>query len=124
MRDGRVADLYPPPKRLAVLLHISQEALKSYVMRTLPDSEVEPLEVHLFVCSDCRDRLVAVLNAASMRAAVGKQLWQVVRQLGTDYAPYGEVKRDGSDCSCGCRHFIKLAGDLGNDWGVCCKAGS
>jgi hypothetical protein len=66
---------------------------------------------------------VAVLNA-SMRAAAAKQLWQVLRQLGTDYEPYGYAIRDGSDCSCGCRHFIKLAGDLGNDWGMCCKAGS
>jgi hypothetical protein len=61
--DGRVADLYPPPKRLAVLLHISQEALESYVMRTLPDLEIEPLEVHLFICQECRDRLMTVLSA-------------------------------------------------------------
>jgi hypothetical protein len=74
------------------VLHISEEALERYVMRSLPDSEVESLEVHLFLCSDCRDRLVAVLNAASMGAAVGKQLWQVVRQLRTDYEPYGNVK--------------------------------
>jgi hypothetical protein len=55
-----------------VVLHISEDSLELYVMRSVPDSEVEPLEVHFFICSDCRDRLVAVLNAATMRAAVEK----------------------------------------------------
>jgi hypothetical protein len=38
--------------------------MASYVMRTLPDLEIEPLEVHLFLCKDCRVRLVAMLGAA------------------------------------------------------------
>jgi hypothetical protein len=66
--DGRVAELYPPLKRLPVLLHISQEALESYVMRTLRDLEIEPLEVHLFICQECRDRLMTVLRAAEKLA--------------------------------------------------------
>jgi hypothetical protein len=48
-----------------------------------------------------------------------EKLWQVVRRLDTDYEPHGKAERDGSDCSWGRRHFIKLAGDLGDDWGVC-----
>ena len=48
-----------------------------------------------------------------------EKLWKIVRRLDTDYEPYGKAERDGSDCSCGCRHFVKLAGDVGNDWGVC-----
>jgi len=53
-----------------------------------------------------------------------EKLWKIVRRLDTDYEPYGKTERDGSDCSCGCRHFVKLAGDVGHDWGVCGNAGS
>ena len=52
------------------------------------------------------------------------KLLKIVRTLDTDYEPYGKVERDGSDCSCGCRHFAKLAGDVGNDWGVCTNPAS
>jgi hypothetical protein len=38
--------------------------MESYVLRSLPDFEIEPLEVHLFVCRECRDRLVTTLSAA------------------------------------------------------------
>ena len=37
----------------------------------------------------------------------------------TDFAPYGIRQREAADCSCGCKHFIELAGGLGADWGVC-----
>jgi hypothetical protein len=30
----------------------------------LPDLEIEPLEVHVFVCQECWERLVTVLSAA------------------------------------------------------------
>jgi hypothetical protein len=51
---------------------------------------------------------------------VHEKLLKVVRRLQTDYEPYGTVSRDGeSDCSCGCRHFAKLAHEVGNDWGIC-----
>jgi hypothetical protein len=50
-------------------------------------------------------------------------LWSVCRKLPTDFEPYGERNRDiaepGEDCSCGCVHFVQLAGGLGNDWGIC-----
>jgi len=49
-------------------MHISEEAMESYVMRTLPDSEIEPLQVHLFICEECRDRLVTVLITAERAA--------------------------------------------------------
>ena len=51
--------------------------------------------------------------------ALHDQLLKVVRSLETDYEPHGKVERDSSDCSCGCRHFVKLAGEVGEDWGVC-----
>ncbi|MGB6743931.1 MAG: hypothetical protein WBE38_09740 [Terracidiphilus sp.] len=44
---------------------------------------------------------------------------KIVRTLETDFEPYGKVERDGSDCSSGCRHFVKMAGDVGEQWGVC-----
>jgi hypothetical protein len=44
--------------------HIPQEVMESYVIRTLPDLEIEPLQVHLFICQECRDRFVKLLSAA------------------------------------------------------------
>jgi len=52
------------------------------------------------------------------------KLLKVVRTLETDYEPYGKVERDSPDCSCGCRHFVKLAGDVGEEWGVCVNSES
>jgi hypothetical protein len=49
-------------------------------------------------------------------------LFHLVKQLPTDFEPYGTHSRTddwGPDCSCSCKHFLKLAGPLGNDWGVC-----
>lgn len=39
--------------------------------------------------------------------------------LPQDYEPYGKEKDRKSDCSCGCRHYQKVEGQLGMDWGVC-----
>lgn len=47
------------------------------------------------------------------------RLWTVCRRLPTDFEPYGKRYRNAPDCSCGCRHFAKLPGALGMDWGVC-----
>lgn len=47
-----------------------------------------------------------------------EDLWQIVRRLDSDFRPYGNAKREGMDCSCGCRHFVKLAG-AEDEWGVC-----
>jgi hypothetical protein len=44
---------------------------------------------------------------------------KIVRTLETDYEPYGNVERDGLDCSSGCRHFVRLAGEVVRDWGLC-----
>jgi hypothetical protein len=52
------------PGKAASLLHISQETMESYAMRTLPELEAEPLEVHLFSCRECRNRLLTLLRAA------------------------------------------------------------
>lgn len=54
------------------------------------------------------------------------ELSKVLKILPTDYTDYGgEVKRwedpnkTYPDCSNGCKFFVPLNGDLGNDWGVC-----
>jgi hypothetical protein len=40
-------------------------------------------------------------------------------RLPSDYEPYGyRVHTSGSDCSCGCKWFLKLQA-LPMDWGVC-----
>jgi len=55
-----------------------------------------------------------------------ENLFKSLRILPTDYSEYGgEIKRreipekDYPDCSCGCKHFIKLQEPFSNDWGVC-----
>ena len=51
-------------------------------------------------------------------------LWEICQKLNEDYEPYGKTERDGSDCSCGCRFFHKLAGKVGADWGICANPSS
>ncbi len=46
-------------------------------------------------------------------------LHTVCRHLPTDFEPFGKRRPSGPDCSFGCRHFLKLPGQLGYDWGVC-----
>jgi len=48
-----------------------------------------------------------------------ERLHAVCRHLPTDFDPYGKRDRNGSDCSCGCQHFLTLPGRLRYDWGVC-----
>jgi hypothetical protein len=49
-----------------------------------------------------------------------ERLLHIVRKLDTDFEPFGRRPQDDRpDCSYGCRHFIKLAHEIGNDWGVC-----
>ena len=52
-------------------------------------------------------------------------LARVCRRLSTDFEPYGERLRDAAaDCSCGCRFYLRLRGEIGQDWGICGNAGS
>lgn len=53
-----------------------------------------------------------------------EQLLTIYRRLPSDYLPYGERERDEADCSCDCKHFLKLPGKLGMDWGVCANPDS
>lgn len=49
------------------------------------------------------------------------QLWEVCKNLPSDYEPWGERSNDerGDDCSCGCKWYHVLNGSEGADWGVC-----
>jgi predicted anti-sigma-YlaC factor YlaD len=63
-----MAGMDPPipissPGRLIVVQHIPEEAMEFYAMRTLPDFEIEPLEEHLLMCPECRDRFMAAMGA-------------------------------------------------------------
>jgi hypothetical protein len=52
-------------------------------------------------------------------------LARVCRRLPSDYEPYGRrVREDAADCSCGCRWYLRLPGELSADWGVCCNPAS
>lgn len=48
-----------------------------------------------------------------------EHLHSICRHLPSDFEPYGQRERDSADCSYGCKHFLKLPGKLGMDWGVC-----
>lgn len=60
--------------------------------------------------------------------ATHQDLLEIVKKLPSDFQPFGERDRDTAepwqDCSCGCRHFVPLAGELGYDWGVCVNPAS
>lgn len=58
-------------------------------------------------------------------------LWKVLKILPTDYKCYGgeivrweDDKKSYPDCSGGCKYFVPLEGDRGNDWGVCANKNS
>lgn len=57
-------------------------------------------------------------------------LFLILKRLPTDYTDYGgsverwATKEDYPDCSCGCKYFLPLEGELGMDWGVCSKIGA
>jgi len=52
-------------------------------------------------------------------------LLKIVQKSDDDFEPLGNTKRkEFSDCSCGCSYFLKLEGQLGNDWGVCTNISS
>jgi hypothetical protein len=63
----------------------------------------------------------------AMSDSTHQRLHSVVKRLPSDFEPYGQRSRDdewGPDCSCGCRWFIPLEGELRLDWGICYNPGS
>ena len=74
----------------------------------------------------CRENVLTLCGDGVSR--MHEHLWTLCRCLPSDFQPYGERDRDTEeswqDCSCGCRHFVPLQGQLGHDWGVCANAKS
>lgn len=55
---------------MEIVQHVSDDTLERYSMQTLPDAEAEPVEEHLLICQECRDRVDAEIDfVAAMRAA-------------------------------------------------------
>lgn len=55
--------------------HPTEEALEAYVMRTLPETELGPLEMHVFFCMLCQHRLAETNDfVTAMRAAAAECL--------------------------------------------------
>ncbi len=52
-----------------------------------------------------------------------RRLLSLTKRLPEDFTPYGWVNRERNnyqgDCSCGCKWYRELDGELGGDWGVC-----
>ena len=70
------------------------------------------------------DYLYLIGKGSDDKPSLHEHLLSICRCLPSDFEPYGERERDGADCSCGCKHFLKLPGKLGMDWGVCANANS
>ena len=52
------------------MVHISDDDLERYALEPLPEAELAPLEEHLLICSECRNRLEATEQyVMAMRAA-------------------------------------------------------
>jgi ribA/ribD-fused uncharacterized protein len=67
------------------------------------------------------------LRARDANLTMHEAFLRVCKELPGDFQPWGDRDRDsewGPDCSCGCRHFLHLEGDLGYDWGVCSNPAS
>lgn len=60
------------------------------------------------------------------RLLAHEHLCRICQNLPTDFEPYGQRKRDGLDCSCGCDWFVSVGAELrlDNDWGVCANPDS
>ena len=51
--------------------HPSDGLLEGYLMRRLTDAEMAPLEEHLLICEECRNRLVLMdFDIAAIREAL------------------------------------------------------
>lgn len=70
------------------------------------------------------DYLYLLGKGSEEKESLHKHLHTLCRHLSSDFQPYGEREGTGPDCSCGCKHFLKLPGKLGMDWGVCANPDS
>ena len=55
--------------------HATDDKLERYAMQTLPNSEAGPLERHMLVCGECRERLDTEIEfVTAMRGAAAVKI--------------------------------------------------
>jgi anti-sigma factor RsiW len=55
------------------MAHIGEDDLERYVMKKLPDAQLDALEDHLLICPECREQLVETERyVLAIRAAAAK----------------------------------------------------
>jgi hypothetical protein len=60
-----------------IVRHPPEHSLEQYAMGTLPGPEIGPLQRHLLICGDCRNRLRETDEyVTAMRAAAAKIRYQ------------------------------------------------
>lgn len=126
--EARPPDPHPP-------LHFKHRGLQANA-RYSPETEMYDMEVHHlpkhFRFSHTSEDLLREIfrgfadnylyllgKGTNEHSSLHEHLHTLCHHLPSDFEPYGERERDGPDCSCGCKHFLKLPGKLGVDWGVC-----
>ena len=131
--EPRLLDPHPP-------LHFNYRGIQARAKYNAETQEYD-LEVHhlaesfTFSHSDkellrvmfesfAADYLYLLGKGTDERQLLHEHLHSICRRLPSDFQPYGERERDGPDCSSGCKHFLKLPGKLGLDWGVCVNPAS
>lgn len=131
--EPRPPDPHPP-------LHFRHRDLQAHA-RWNDETEMYDMEVHhlpehfkfshqqeellrLVFESFADDYLYLLGKGTDERPSLHDHLHSICHHLPSDFQPYGERERDGADCSCGCKHFLKLPGKLGFDWGVCVNPAS
>ena len=62
-----------------IVVHISDNDLERYALGSLPEAELAPLEEHLLICSECRDRLEATEQYVMAMLAAAAH----IRNIGT-----------------------------------------
>ncbi len=126
-------DPHPP-------LHFKHRGLQAHARYNLDteqyDLEVHHLPEHFRFSHASEDLLHAIFQSfaddylfllgkgAEGQPSLHEHLHTICHHLPSDFEPYGEREREGPDCFCGCRHFLKLPGKLGMDWGVCIQSTS
>ncbi len=51
--------------------------------------------------------------------ATHEELWKICRDTEAYRQGTDTNQHELPDCSCGCKFFHPLAGEAGNDWGIC-----
>ena len=134
------AQLKPHPPHPHPPLHFKHRGVQAHAIYN-PETSKYDLEVHhlpeRFCFSHQNEELLRELFQSFAEGylyllgegmdevpSLHEHLQSVCRHLPSDFEPYGERERTGPDCSSGCRHFLKLPGKLGMDWGVCTHSAS